>query len=206
MRRPDWNLDVRLANSGTLELHVLPALPRCVSDNRRRSHGTSLRGQDDASADRFRVRLSNLAQSWLARRGVAGQFVCGSFRGHDVSGGLVSAKPPNVASRFDSSLNAVFIAVAWMERYLVSCGLNRMFLENPFEFLPRCLMSAPPSAPPTCVRCRQTLPDGSQYCVACGFFNEDAVIGKTLDTIHKFEQRLMWYRFTAWLGRLFRGF
>ncbi|MCU0876442.1 MAG: hypothetical protein MUF06_01435 [Pirellulaceae bacterium] len=67
-------------------------------------------------------------------------------------------------------------------------------------------MAAPPQAPPTCVRCKQTLPDGSQFCVACGFHNEDAMIANTFETIKRYEQRKRWEEFTEWLARLFRGF
>lgn len=66
-------------------------------------------------------------------------------------------------------------------------------------------MSAPP-APPTCVRCRQSLPDGSQFCVACGFHNEDAVLANTVETVKRYEQRKRWEAFTDWLAKLFRGF
>lgn len=67
-------------------------------------------------------------------------------------------------------------------------------------------MAAPPQAPPTCVRCKQTLPDGSQFCVACGFHNEDAMIANTFDAVKRYEQRKRWEEFTEWLARLFRGF
>jgi hypothetical protein len=51
------------------------------------------------------------------------------------------------------------------------------------------------AAPPACVRCRQPLPQGSQFCVACGCSNEAAVDERIVDLGNQIESRRWWFQF-----------
>lgn len=44
----------------------------------------------------------------------------------------------------------------------------------------------------TCIRCRQPLPDGTSYCVACGCANEGATDAKRAEIGRQMEWRQTW--------------
>jgi hypothetical protein len=47
------------------------------------------------------------------------------------------------------------------------------------------------------------LPEGSQFCVACGFYNEGAVAERVVDIANKVESRLMWFKLFNTLATIF---
>lgn len=63
------------------------------------------------------------------------------------------------------------------------------------------------ASPPACLRCRQTLPEGSGYCVACGCTN-DSAYEKLIANENKIEQRRFWNQFWKFAGAypIFRWF
>jgi hypothetical protein len=66
------------------------------------------------------------------------------------------------------------------------------------------------SEPANCVRCRQPLPEGSGFCVSCGFNNEAALMARRVKVVEQADERIGWTKrlkdFTRGLGGLFRRF
>jgi len=60
-----------------------------------------------------------------------------------------------------------------------------------------------PKTPLNCVRCRQPLPEGSYYCVACGCNNESALQDRMVDIGNQLESRRWWFQFWNSLANVF---
>ena len=60
-----------------------------------------------------------------------------------------------------------------------------------------------------CVRCRQELPEGSGYCVACGCANEEALLERRVKATNAADDRIGFARIIGGIlgaiGRIFRG-
>ena len=63
--------------------------------------------------------------------------------------------------------------------------------------------------PIKCVRCRQPLPEGSGFCVACGFNNEAALIERKVKVVGQADDRIGFARSLSeifrWVGGIFGG-
>jgi hypothetical protein len=59
----------------------------------------------------------------------------------------------------------------------------------------------PPPASVLCGRCRQALPEGSNYCVGCGYTNVDAMMGRRIGVEQQADERIARFKL---LGRLLR--
>jgi ribosomal protein L37E len=59
----------------------------------------------------------------------------------------------------------------------------------------------PTTTPVLCARCRQTLAEGSNYCVACGFTNIDAMMGRRVAVEQQADERIERFKL---LGSLLR--
>jgi len=63
--------------------------------------------------------------------------------------------------------------------------------------------------PARCVRCRQPLPEGSGFCVACGFQNEAAMLERRVKVVGQADERIGFAQrlkaLTSALGSILRG-
>lgn len=56
-----------------------------------------------------------------------------------------------------------------------------------------------------CIRCRQALPEGSGYCVACGCSNEDALTARQVQVTNAAENRIGFARLLSGIFRAIGG-
>ena len=61
-----------------------------------------------------------------------------------------------------------------------------------------------PVAPTKCTRCRQPLPAGSYFCIACGCNNEVALDERIVDIGNQIETRRWWLQLWVSLAEMFR--
>lgn len=60
-----------------------------------------------------------------------------------------------------------------------------------------------PAQAHNCYRCRQPLAEGANFCVACGFYNEGAMVDKTINVHLQVEKRRQWWGMFGKLANLF---